>query len=311
MNRTVFFISLAAMFAAAAIGLAAEPGERCAFNEAAYLEMNPDVAAAVRDHRFESGRSHYERFGRNEGRPPNRGCPRETPAPQPQPKPVPKPQPAACTFNESEYLQLNPDVARAVSMGQFVSGRAHFESFGRGEGRAPSNGCPGTSTDKRTDFAFSRCDFNEQTYLLANPDVAQSVRIGRTQSGVWHYQTFGRAEHRKPYADCEKGSVTLQEISYGCGGGIAGDWREHSIRPDGTQARCHKANYSVGNVCEALPTNQALYTRLNALLDAAGFDALPEGAPASYTCLFVRGTKRVYNQRPGDGPLFEVAQALK
>jgi SAM-dependent methyltransferase len=38
-------------------------------------------------------------------------------------------------FNERGYLAANPDVAAAVKSGQVESGRAHFEAFGRKEGR--------------------------------------------------------------------------------------------------------------------------------------------------------------------------------
>jgi len=38
------------------------------FDEACYLRANPDVAAAVRAHQFESGRQHFEAFGRQERR---------------------------------------------------------------------------------------------------------------------------------------------------------------------------------------------------------------------------------------------------
>ena len=39
-----------------------------AFNEDDYLALNPDVAAAVKAGAFTSGRDHFERFGRSEGR---------------------------------------------------------------------------------------------------------------------------------------------------------------------------------------------------------------------------------------------------
>lgn len=39
-----------------------------AFDEAAYLDANPDVAAAVRQGQFQSGRQHYDLFGRSEKR---------------------------------------------------------------------------------------------------------------------------------------------------------------------------------------------------------------------------------------------------
>ena len=38
------------------------------FNEAEYLEANPDVAAAVKEWKFHSGRDHYEKYGESEGR---------------------------------------------------------------------------------------------------------------------------------------------------------------------------------------------------------------------------------------------------
>src|SRR5581483_9993804 len=38
-------------------------------------------------------------------------------------------------FDEAAYLQAHPDVARAVAAGIFPSGRAHYASHGRAEGR--------------------------------------------------------------------------------------------------------------------------------------------------------------------------------
>ena len=38
-------------------------------------------------------------------------------------------------FNEQAYLSANPDVAQAVHEGKILSGREHFELFGRDEGR--------------------------------------------------------------------------------------------------------------------------------------------------------------------------------
>lgn len=39
------------------------------------------------------------------------------------------------SFDESYYLRAHPDVAAAVGRGEFPSGRAHYEQFGRVEGR--------------------------------------------------------------------------------------------------------------------------------------------------------------------------------
>jgi SAM-dependent methyltransferase len=38
-------------------------------------------------------------------------------------------------FDEAAYLEANPDVAAAVTAGEMASGRAHYEAFGRDEGR--------------------------------------------------------------------------------------------------------------------------------------------------------------------------------
>ena len=38
------------------------------FNEAAYLAANPDVAVAISNGSFHSGREHYQKYGKGEGR---------------------------------------------------------------------------------------------------------------------------------------------------------------------------------------------------------------------------------------------------
>lgn len=45
---------------------------------------------------------------------------------------------SSAPFEESYYLRVNPDVAAAVARGDFPSGRAHYNEFGRVEGRAAS-----------------------------------------------------------------------------------------------------------------------------------------------------------------------------
>lgn len=86
------------------------------FDEAFYLEGNPDVASAVARGDFHDGRAHFDAHGKREGR---RGC--------------------RCEFDESYYLAQNTDVAAAVAQGAFLSGRHHFALQGAAEGRA---GCP-------------------------------------------------------------------------------------------------------------------------------------------------------------------------
>jgi len=56
---------------------------------------------------------------------------------KPKPKPLPLEVLAYLPFVEKAYLARHPDVARAVAEGQFESGQAHYEAFGRNEGRMP------------------------------------------------------------------------------------------------------------------------------------------------------------------------------
>lgn len=106
------------------------------FNEELYLAANPDVAAAVARGQFASGRQHYNRHGRYEGRP---LVPATTPAS------APAQSVASAGFNEELYLAANPDVAAAVARGQFASGRMHYNRHGIFEGRplAPTEAAPG------------------------------------------------------------------------------------------------------------------------------------------------------------------------
>lgn len=80
------------------------------------------------------------------------------------------------SFDEQFYLTNNPDVAAAVQNRTFPSGAAHYQEFGRREGRAPR--------------------FDEQYYLSRNPDVARGVRMGEFRNGRDHWDRFGRFEGR-------------------------------------------------------------------------------------------------------------------
>ncbi len=44
---------------------------------------------------------------------------------------------------------------------------------------------------------MSDVDFNESSYLAANPDVADALKVGQFESGYQHYQSFGKGENRK------------------------------------------------------------------------------------------------------------------
>ena len=82
------------------------------FSEDDYLDLNPDVRAAVERGEYKSGFAHWLACGKYEGRTfhPTR-------------------------FDESEYLESNPDVATAVRDKEYSSGRVHWDRIGRLEGR--------------------------------------------------------------------------------------------------------------------------------------------------------------------------------
>lgn len=136
------------------------------FNEAGYLAANPDVAAAVRAGLFVSGQSHYDAYGRIEGRPGTTGL---------------------SLFNEGFYLARYPDIAAAVRNGALESGYAHFLKYGQAEGRTPS------------------LYFDTAYYLEKNPDVAVAVRAGAVQP-LDHYLTYGLNEGRQasPYFNAQE-----------------------------------------------------------------------------------------------------------
>ena len=130
------------------------------FDEAGYLERNPDVAQAVEAGAFASGWAHWKAHGRAEGRVVTRD------------------------FDELTYLDLNPDVLRAVLSGQCSSGYAHWIQRGSVEGRSlqPADGMPP--------------GWNEARYLRLNPDVAPGVQTRVFASGHEHWTRLGHYEGR-------------------------------------------------------------------------------------------------------------------
>lgn len=85
------------------------------FNEAGYLDANPDVAEAAQAGQVESARLHYVGFGYFEGR-----------------------TGATPEVDERWYLKAYPDVGQAVRTGQIRSAAEHFTVVGASEGRSPS-----------------------------------------------------------------------------------------------------------------------------------------------------------------------------
>jgi glycosyltransferase involved in cell wall biosynthesis len=87
------------------------------FEEEVYLQLNPDVWAAIKNGAFRSGREHWLEHGQFEKRPYRRDF-------QCWPE-----------FDEATYLQFNPDVVDAIRGGAFHSGYEHWLDRGRLEGR--------------------------------------------------------------------------------------------------------------------------------------------------------------------------------
>ncbi|MGD1858989.1 MAG: DUF4347 domain-containing protein [Leptolyngbyaceae cyanobacterium] len=84
-------------------------------------------------------------------------------------------------FDETDYLNDNPDVALAVQQGTFNYGFEHFVLFGINESRAPSDW------------------FDADYYLAQNADVAAVVSSGQT-TAIAHFLNFGHRENRDPSA---------------------------------------------------------------------------------------------------------------
>ncbi len=154
------------------------------FDEAYYLQINPDVAAAIAAGVFPSGLAHFVTSGMAEGRNPNlyfdtsyylTQNPQVTASGMPafehfylwgqsegrSPSPV---------FESSYYMAMNPDVAAVTT-----DGYKHFLHFGRTEGRAAS------------------VLFDGEFYLLRNPDLLAAGVEPRE-----HFLLFGRYENRSP-----------------------------------------------------------------------------------------------------------------
>lgn len=128
------------------------------FDEATYVEKNPDLAPFVRtvnpNAPFATGLDHFIQFGYDEGQ-------RRT---QVSPE-----------YNESFYLANNSELQPFIQNGTFKSGYQHFVQFGAKEGRF------GTS-------------FFEPEYLKENPDIVPFVNSGNLRTGREHFFNFGQFE---------------------------------------------------------------------------------------------------------------------
>jgi len=107
-------------------------------------------------------------------------------------------------FNESLYLELNPDVRLAVQQG-LIEARSHFEQFGQAEGRTASY------------------LFNPNEYLALYSDVAQAVAAG-TMNVYQHFTNHGIHEGRVPFAgfDVDHYLASNADVAQAVGAGLIG-----------------------------------------------------------------------------------------
>ncbi|MCL1469407.1 hypothetical protein [Argonema antarcticum] len=130
------------------------------FNEAYYLQNNPDIAGAVGAGLLSSGLEHFNLNGVHEGR-----------------------TEVSLYYDEASYLQRYTDVAGAVTTGAFSSGLEHFVEFGYYEGRYGAG-------------ATAQTEDRQAAYLARNADVAQYVTEGIFKSAYDHFIQFGTFEGR-------------------------------------------------------------------------------------------------------------------
>jgi hypothetical protein len=182
------------------------------FDPTRYLQLNPDVSAAVAAGTI-GAEDHFRRFGSREGR-----------------------QPGGF-FDPRVYLDDNPDVRDAVERGIVRSAVDHFLSNGQFEGRNPNRTFDtaaflaanpdvaaavragqltayqhfvehGQFEDRRVGSAF-----DVRVYLDDNPDVRTAVSQGVLRSGTQHFVNFGRFEGRsKPITTV--GSITQTTTTF-------------------------------------------------------------------------------------------------
>jgi hypothetical protein len=93
-------------------------------------------------------------------------------------------------FNETGYLESNPDVAAAVKAGRIESARLHYIGDGYFEDRRGATP-----------------EVDERWYLRTYTDVADAVRARTVESAQQHFAQCGATEMRAPSALYEPDAV--------------------------------------------------------------------------------------------------------
>lgn len=110
------------------------------------------------------------------------------------------------TFNSAAYLAQYPDVARALGQPNVESAWAHYQNYGKNEGRQATF-APEPETEKGSRY------FNEAAYLANNPDVAAAIGQPGVESAYNHYINFGKNEGRQASFDVSNETARINELS--------------------------------------------------------------------------------------------------
>ena len=161
-------------------------------------------------------------------------------------------------FYENYYLAKYPDLKAAKDAGLIASGLAHFEQFGRREGRtlispyydesfyrannpdvdnAVRAGIFASGLDHLIQFGYEQGRtqispyYVESFYLQSNPDVAAAVQEGRLRSGLEHYIRFGSRENRLATSFLEREYLRKNpDVEAAVGAGVFSSGLEHYIK---------------------------------------------------------------------------------
>ncbi|MFN8576156.1 MAG: hypothetical protein U0354_04805 [Candidatus Sericytochromatia bacterium] len=146
------------------------------FDEKAYLLANSDVKSVVDSGYYKTGLEHYLIYGVNENR-------LESSSYQDAKLAL------LLDFDETRYRMAFPDVDIAIKSGSFTSAFHHFYTFGKYENKLLDSKYINTKS-------AIELGFQENAYLLANPDVKNVVISGYHKTGLEHYLIYGANEHR-------------------------------------------------------------------------------------------------------------------
>jgi GT2 family glycosyltransferase/glycosyltransferase involved in cell wall biosynthesis len=157
------------------------------FDEAEYLRINPDVAAAVRARVWSSAAFHWLYVGRYEGRRFQEDC--EVFDEAAGDRVYPEAAQLPFDFDETSYLRAHPDVATLVTRHHFDSGAGHWLTRGRTEGRRRW---------AQVDRSKLPTSFDERDYLLSNPHVAELITRNQVESGASYWLFRGQYLDKPP-----------------------------------------------------------------------------------------------------------------